>query len=225
MVAGVASAASAGDGGFGRRRSGGYGGLRGRREGWAGSEAHGESDGEVSELGDGPEQSGRQGGSPATGEEEDDVGGITGLPAPSALVRRKRGTRRGFLARRRGVGWPVAVVEHGGALWCAREEREREPEEGKEVQGERGEDEGVGGCAWRRPGSRGGHAGREEPARLAGHRARSCFSSWQEEEDSAAPGGPGWLWPVGHYSGGLHGKVPLFFIFPVFYYSATLWLY
>ena len=24
-------------------------------------------------------------------------------------------------------------------------------------------------------------------------RARSCFSSWQEEEDSAAPGGPGWL--------------------------------
>ena len=42
----------------------------------------------------------------------------------------------------------MAVVEHDGALWCAREEREREPEEGKEVQGERGEDEGVGGCAW-----------------------------------------------------------------------------
>ena len=44
----------------------------------AGSEAQGESDWEVSELGDGPEQSGRQGGSPATGEKEDDVGGITG---------------------------------------------------------------------------------------------------------------------------------------------------
>ena len=62
----------------------------------------------------------------------------------------------------------------------------------------------------------GGHAGREEPARLAGHRARSCFSSWQEEEDSVAPGGPGWLWPVGHYSGGLHGKVPLFFLYFLF---------
>ena len=106
-----------------------------------------------------------------------------------------------------------------------RTERREEAEEGKRSR-ERGErTRGSGGCAWRRPGSRGGHAGREEPARLAGHRARSCFSSWQEEEDSAAPGGPGWLWPVGHYSGGLHGKVPLFFIFPVFYYSATLWLY
>ena len=52
-----------------------------------------------------------------------------------------------------------------------------------------------------------GRSWRDSPARWA----RNCFSSWQEEEDSAAPGGPGWLWPVGHYSGGLHGKVPLFF--------------
>ena len=34
-----------------------------------------------------------------------------------------------------------------------------------------------------------GRSWRGSPARGA----RNCFSSWQEEEDSAAPGGPGWL--------------------------------
>ena len=109
MVIGVASAASAGGGGFGRRRSGGYGDLRGRREGWAGSEAHGESDGEVSELGDGPEQSGRQGGSLATGEEEYDVGGITGRPSSCDSVKKMRTTWQSSRTRQGSKGVVVAA--------------------------------------------------------------------------------------------------------------------
>ena len=50
--------------------------------------------------------------------------------------------------------------------------------------------------------SRGTQAGRSRRGSSA-HRARSCFSSWQEDEDSAAPGGLGWLRPVGCYGGGL----------------------
>ena len=100
------------------------------------------------------------------------------------------------MARRRGVWRPVAMVVlvgGGGCVrWCRAESRG-----GEGVQGERGEDEGVGGVRGGDQAVEGGHAGREKPARLAGHRARSCFSSWQEEEDSAAPDGPGWLWPVG----------------------------
>ena len=44
--------------------------------------------------------------------------------------------------------------------------------------------------------SRGTQAGRSRRGSSV-HRARSCFSSWQEEEDSAALGGPGWLCPAG----------------------------
>ena len=49
---------------------------------------------------------------------------------------------------------------------------------------------------------------------------------WQEvEDDREVEVGWAGFARLGCYSGGLHGKVPLFFLFPVFYYSATLWLY
>ena len=44
--------------------------------------------------------------------------------------------------------------------------------------------------------SRGTQAGRSRRGSSV-HRARSCFSSWQEEEDSAALGGLGWLEELG----------------------------
>ena len=61
-----------------------------------------------------------------------------GLPAPSVLVRRKRGTRRGFLARRRGEGSTVAAaigVGGGGSVRVRGAEREGEQEKGMSTGG------------------------------------------------------------------------------------------
>ena len=67
------------------------------------------------------------------------------------------------------------MLNGGGGDDYARVAARERAEEGKEVQGERGEDEGVGGCAWRRPGSRGGtQAGRIQRGSPAiGHAAAS----------------------------------------------------
>ena len=61
--------------------------------------------------------------------------------------------------------------------------------------------------------------------RPAVRRARSCFSSWQEEEDSAAPGGPGLqLGHTGAGPGGLLGKPDnsslsnFLFLFSIFFF-------
>ena len=66
-------------------------------------------DEEVSELRDGPEQSGRQGGSPATGEEEDDVGGITGRPSSCDSVKKMRTTWQSSRTRQGSKGVAVAA--------------------------------------------------------------------------------------------------------------------
>ena len=218
LVVGVASAASAVGGGFGRRRSDGYRGLRGRREGWAGSEAHGESDEGVSDLGNGPEQSGRQGGSPAIGEEEDDVGGITGRPNSCDSVKKMRTTWQSSRTRQGSKGVAVAaqtLVGNDGCGWVSSRERARGGEREQRVR-ERGQRlRGVSVASLEGVGEAGGGQSRVEVARA--WRAHALVPSGTRLKEAV-------LW-LGRYSGGLQvgwigkpGTVPsLFFLFLFFY--------
>ena len=85
----------------------------------------------------------------------------------------------------------VASDVGGGSRW-GEQRKGRDPERVRErrggLRGVAGGDQGDEGVA-----RQAGRSWRGSPAR----RARSCFSSWQEEVDSAAPGGPGWLCPAG----------------------------
>src|SRR4051812_7306564 len=136
--------------------------------------------------------------SPAAVLGEDDSWRRCGAPAVAWLGVEERGGRggaSGLVREARGRQWPRwGLSAATDPLGARGREDQRRGEAQERVRGGRG-------GAWRReggPGRRGGAASRSWRGSTV-RRARSCFSSWQEEEDSAAPGGLGRQvdWPGG----------------------------
>ena len=86
----------------------------------------------LSALGDGSEVSNRRWRSPVPEVEDEGKGGVVGRPASRGSVWGSRMKRRSFWARRRGVGWPVAMATASGGCGCARVRCEERAEEGRE---------------------------------------------------------------------------------------------
>ena len=98
---------------------------------------HGDDEGTLGEVGDGPEPANLTKMAGGSEVEDDGDSGDAGLPASRELVETKRKARRFLWKHRRGEGWTLAAVELVGALGCswsiARERAEGDRDGGRDT--------------------------------------------------------------------------------------------
>ena len=104
-----------------------------------------EAVGMLSALGDGSEVLNRRWRSPVPEVEDEGKGGVVGRPASRGSVWGSRMKRRSFWARRRGVGWPVAMATASGGCGCARVSARERGRGGERVQRVRERRQGLRG--------------------------------------------------------------------------------